>query len=341
MKKSAALLSALMALMFAVVAVVTPTASAAPAFNENPTGTRGHMRPGCIDAKLMYWVQSCWVESKAMGKKIKVQIQPAMRGGTAGLYLLDGMRATDFRNAWMVDPDAHKTFVRDNVTLVMPVGGRSSFYTDWSVRPSTTFNGENVNYAWDTFLSKELPVYLQQNFGVDPNNNGIAGLSMGGSASLAMAAKHPKQFKLASSFSGYLHTTVPGMWSMIGLAQLEVGGYKITDMWGNPNSEKARADDPWFQAERLRGKDIYISSATGIPGNHDQPKDLQQQFNTFNGTVLEGLSRASARDFQLRLATLGIPAQFSLPDQGIHSWYYWTEELHKARPFFLKSLNAR
>lgn len=329
-----------MAIVLALMAALAPAASAAP-FNENPVGNRHKLRAGCAWSAAKYWVQRCDVYSQTMKRKIRVQVQPAMRGGNAGLYLLDGMRATNIQNAWAVDAKAHQKFVRDNITLVMPVGGPSSFYTDWNVRPARTNTGHTFNYGWDTFLSQELPGYLQRQFGVDPSNNGIAGLSMGGSAAMAMTAKHPNQFKLASSFSGYLHTTAPGMWSMIGLAQLEAGGYGITDMWGGPQSEKAKADDPWIQAEKLRGKKLYISSAPGLPGKYDHPRDLQQHWNTFNGMALEGLARASAADFQTRLDSLGIPARYSYPNRGIHSWPYWSDELRKARPYFLNSLNAR
>ncbi len=56
------------------------------------------------------------------------------------------MRARDDRNAWSFETNAFEQFALDNVTLVMPVGGQSSFYTDWYA-PSN-FNGQKITYKW-------------------------------------------------------------------------------------------------------------------------------------------------------------------------------------------------
>ena len=61
-----------------------------------------------------------WVPS-SMGN-IKVQVQWAARGGNAALYLLDGLRAQNDRNAWSFETNALDQYRNDNITLVMPVG---------------------------------------------------------------------------------------------------------------------------------------------------------------------------------------------------------------------------
>ena len=61
----------------------------------------------------------------------------------------------------------------------MPVGGQSSFYTDW-YQPSQG-NGQDYTYKWETFLTQELPAYLEANHGVSQNGNAVVGLSMAGS----------------------------------------------------------------------------------------------------------------------------------------------------------------
>ena len=138
---------------------------------------------------------------------IKVQVQWAKRGGGAALYLLDGMMARNDWNAWSHTSadgqggNAMPEFANDNISLIMPVGGESSFYTDW-YSPSN-FNGQQVTYKWETFLSQELPNYLAR-YGVSPTDDGIVGLSMGGSAALAMAAYHRNQFRFAATFSGLM-----------------------------------------------------------------------------------------------------------------------------------------
>src|SRR5574340_932757 len=279
--------------------------------------------------------EDVWVPS-SMGP-IKVQIQWAARGGNAALYLLDGLRARDDRNAWSFETNALDQFRNDNVTLVMPVGGQSSFYTDWYA-PSN-LNGQDVTYKWETFLTRDLPNYVQTR-GVSRNNNGVLGLSMGGSAALTLAAYHRDQFKCASSLSGYLNLSAPGMRTAIRAAMLDAGGYNVDDMWGPPWSQGWTRNDPFMFAPKLKGLPMYISAASGLPGAHDNPEDLTGVYNTTNAMGLEALALANTRAFQIRLATLGIPARFDFPATGTHSWGYWSDELFKARGQILDSLNA-
>ena len=134
-----------------------------------------------------------------------------------GVYLLDGLRAQDDYNGWDINTPAFEWFYQSGLSTIMPVGGQSSWYTDWK-RPD---NGKY--YQWETFLTSELPGYLQQHFGVAPNNNSILGLSMGGTAAINLAALHPNQFRQVLSFSGYLATTIPGGQTALRAALLDGG----------------------------------------------------------------------------------------------------------------------
>ncbi|MCL2533667.1 MAG: esterase family protein [Nocardiaceae bacterium] len=268
---------------------------------------------------------------------IKVQIQWAARGGNAALYLLDGLRARDDRNAWSFETNALDQYRNDNITLVMPVGGQSSFYSDWYA-PSN-LNGQKITYKWETFLTKELPAYLETR-GVAPDNNGILGLSMGGSAALTLAAYHRDQFKFAGSLSGYLNISAPGMREAIRVAMLDAGRYNVDSMWGPPWSPAWLRNDPFVFAPKLEGLSMYISAASGLPGQYDHPKKGIDYYNTANAMGLEALSLINTRAFQVRLATLKIPATYSFPANGTHSWAYWSAELFKARGQILDTLNA-
>lgn len=274
--------------------------------------------------------------NSAMGP-IKVQIQWAARGGNAALYLLDGLRARDDRNAWSFETNALDQFRNDNITLVMPVGGESSFYSDWYA-PSN-FNGQKVTYKWETFLTQDLPAYLETR-GVSRSNNAVTGLSMGGSAALTLAAYHPDQFKHAGSFSGYLNISAPGMREAIRIAMLDAGGFNVDSMWGPPWSPAWLRNDPFVFAPQLRGLSLYISSGNGLMGEFDRPVGSVGSFNTSNAMGLEALALANTRAFQLRLNSLGIPATFDFTTTGTHSWAYWSEELWKSRPQILDTLRA-
>ena len=69
--------------------------------------------------------------------------------------LLDGLRAQDDFNGWDINTPAFEWFYHSGVSVVMPVGGESSFYTDW-YSPSS-FNKQAYTYKWETFLTQELP----------------------------------------------------------------------------------------------------------------------------------------------------------------------------------------
>ena len=182
-----ALSSALRTRVVAVVAAIAlalglvVTAGPQEASAANRDWLRGDATGACEWDPVNYWVQRCDVWSDSMGRNIPVQIQPAARGGNAGLYLLDGLRATDYTNAWLSDVNAAQTYVDSNITLVMPVGGKSSFYADWRAPATYDFNNPVV-YKWETFLTEELPgsiiiagsgaigvefAYVLKNFGVD------------------------------------------------------------------------------------------------------------------------------------------------------------------------------
>ena len=318
---------------------------AAPAFrpaggNEDPRGNRGVLRPGCwYDEQARSWVQFCNVWSPSMNRDIKVQVQPARFNGNAGLYLLDGLRARDDWNAWTRDAQAHRIFLQDNITLVMPVGGQVSFYSDWD-RP-INLGGNLLEYKWETFLTRELPVYLERHFGVSRTNNAIAGLSMGGSAAATLAAKHPTQFKQVSVFSGYMNPTAPGMYTMIPLAMFDECRCDPFAMWGLPGSPRWGEHDPLLNADRLRNIPMYVTAGSAIPGQYDQPSSLQAVFNTFNGIILEGLSRGSTLAFQNTMNAAPNKATFNYRTTGIHGWGYWNDDLIAARSAqILPEMNA-
>ncbi|MEU7221265.1 alpha/beta hydrolase family protein [Nocardia iowensis] len=267
---------------------------------------------------------------------IKVQVQWASRGGNAALYLLDGLRARDDRNAWSFETNALQQFANDNITLVMPVGGQSSFYTDWYA-PSNT-NGQKTTYKWETFLTKELPAFLE-GYGVSRTNNAVAGLSMGGSGALALAAYHRDQFKFAASYSGYLNISAPGMREAIRIAMLDAGKFNVDSM-AAPWSPAWLRMDPFVFAPQLKGLPMYISAASGLPGQYDAPNSAIGVFNTGNAMALEALSLVNTRAFQARLASLGIPARFDFPAVGTHSWKYWEGQLFASRNQILDATGA-
>ncbi len=99
-------------------------------------------------------VEYLQVPSAGMGRDIKVQFQSGGANSPA-LYLLDGMRAQDDFNGWDINTPAFEWYYQSGISVVMPVGGQSSFYSDW-YKPACGKAG-CTTYKWETFLTSELP----------------------------------------------------------------------------------------------------------------------------------------------------------------------------------------
>ena len=96
------------------------------------------------------------VPSPSMGRDIKIQFQKGT--GSHAVYLLDGLRARDDFNGWDLETQAFEWFFDTPLSVIMPVGGQSSFYTDWYA-PACGKAGCQT-YKWETFLTSELPQWL-------------------------------------------------------------------------------------------------------------------------------------------------------------------------------------
>lgn len=311
---------------FGLATVVAPTAAA------DDRATLGHR---CGWAAYKHWVQNCWMYSPAMGQDIQFQIKRS--NSNASIYMLDGLRARDDWNAWTYLGHAPGMFAEDDVNVVMPVGGASQFYADW-IGP---FNGTTTpqNPMWETFLTRELPGHLDTHFGISPSNNALVGLSMGGTAAINLASRHRNQFRQATSLSGYLNTTAPGMYMALQFAMNEGSpGANIWDMWGHPLHPTRFANDPLLNAPRLGGMPVHISAAAGVPGPRDN--FLADPLGGIAGIGLEWASRGSTATFELAARASGANVSVSYPTTGVHNWTLWTPELQKARPQILDALNV-
>ncbi|WP_254189823.1 esterase family protein [Nocardia sp. NBC_01377] len=273
-----------------------------------------------------------WVDS-SMGP-IKSRIFRAADGNTRRVvYALDGLRARNDLSGWEVDTEVSRVLTDWNINVVMPVGGQSSFYSDW-VAPSNT-NGQRTTYAWETFLTQDLRWALRDRLGLNPNGNGVFGLSMGGSAALALAAYHPEQFRYAGSYSGYLNISAPGMREGLRLALLDAGGFNIDAMWGPPWDPRWLRNDPFMFAPLLRqnGTRLWIATGNGVNGPRDVIRAPMDVFHLGNSMALETIALANTRAFQARVDSIGgLNAVFDYTPVGVHGWRYWEDQVYKMLP---------
>lgn len=226
---------------------------------------------GTASAEPYSRLREHWVDAPGGGVgQIKVRMWLANNGSNKALYLLDGLRATNDVSGW--EHETNAAWLSDHgITVVEPVGGQSSFYTDWYA-PSNT-NGQPYTYKWESFLTQNLPDFLANNYGISRTSNAIAGLSMGGNAALILAAYHRDQFTFAGSMSGgYLNLSAPGMREAIRLAMLDSGGYNSDCMWGGPPWDPAwLRNDPFVAAPLLRG---FRCGSRQVPASPDRTISL-------------------------------------------------------------------
>ena len=291
------------------------------------------------------------VYSTAMGRNIRVQFQgtggaPAPTSDTGdvpaasgkAVYLLDGLRAQDDYSGWDINTAAFEWFYQSGVAVVMPVGGQSSFYTDW-YSPSS-FNNQPYTYKWETFLTNELPAWLAANKQVSPTGNGVVGLSMSGGAALILSAYHPAQFRYAASLSGFLNPSTTFMKQAIRVAMLDAGGFNVDNMWGPPWDPAWKRNDPVEQAARIaaNGTRLWIYCAPGGGTPLDENADPGQ---SFNANSLESMAIGSNKRFQDRYTAVGgRNATFQFPTSGNHSWGYWGAQLQALKPDLIATLNG-
>jgi diacylglycerol O-acyltransferase/trehalose O-mycolyltransferase len=275
-------------------------------------------------------VETLMVPSAAMGRDIPVKFQA---GGSKAVYLLDGLRARDDNSGWDIETPAFENYYQSGLSVVMPVGGMSSFYTDWQA--PAVGNGGTYNYQWETFLTSELPAYLSANKGISPSGNAVVGLSMSGSAALILATYHPGQFRYAGSLSGFLNLS-NGIWpTLVGFAMRDAGGFDATAMWGPGGGPAWQRNDPTVNVGRLvgNGTRIWVYCGNGTPGDlggADVP-----------GQVLEGITLDSNKNFQAQYqAAGGSNGTFVFPPNGTHGWGYWGSQLNAMKSDIQRTLGV-
>lgn len=280
-------------------------------------------------------IEIVYVPSPAMNRNIRVEFQG---GGPHAVYLLDGLRAEEETNGWDINTAAFEWYYQSGLSVVMPVGGQSSFYSDW-YRPATGQAG-TVTYKWETFLTRELPMWLAVNKGVEPLGNAIVGLSMSGGSALTLAIWHPTQFIFAASLSGFLNPSI-GLWPiLINVAMRDAGGYSATDMWGPRGDPAWKRNDPMVNIPRLvaNGTAIWIYCGTGAPSDLDPDPSI---LASFTAGYLENVTLDTTKEFQRKyIAAGGRNAVFNFPPAGTHSWGYWGAQLQAMKADMQRVLRA-
>ncbi|MCS3781537.1 alpha/beta hydrolase [Tsukamurella ocularis] len=237
------------------------------------------------------------------------------------VVLLDGLRATWDVSGW--ERDSNVAFLsQKGINVVTPVGGTSSWYTDWQ-GPSST-NRQAYRYTWASFLKNSLPQYIRS-LGFSDNVS-LVGLSMSGSAAIINTLESNGYYKRAASLSGLNNISAPGVPIAVGIASLDSGGYNAgLDMWGGPFDSRWAKNDPTVQVNRLKNIPLWISAGNGVFGKYTPnpgPADVIQ------GVPLEWLALSQSRSFQGAAQRAGLnKVHYDFPAAGTHTWGYWQDQV--------------
>ena len=310
----------------------TPVETEYPQVEGLPDGVKINRVEYLSNRHLMVYIQSAAMPDHE--QKVQIQLardwysQPEKK--FPEVWALDGLRARDDESGWTIETNILNQYADRNVNLIMPVGGESSFYSDWQ-QPDA-----GKHYKWETFLTKELVPILDHEYRSN-QKRAVTGLSMGGTAAINLAERNPQLFDFVGSFSGYLDTTTRGMPQAIMAAQRDAGGYDARKMWGEPGSQDWIDHDPKLGIEDLKDMQVYVSAGNGKDDYGEEGSVSTGQAN-LAGMGLEVISRMSTQTFVDYAKRANVEPVVQFRPSGVHSWPFWQFEMQNAWPYIADAL---
>jgi S-formylglutathione hydrolase FrmB len=236
-------------------------------------------------------------------------------------YLLNGADGGEDNKGWFGLTDIPGFFGNKKVNVVSPIGGKSSFYTDWIADDPTL--GRN---KWQTYLTQELPSLMDREL----NSNGlnaIGGLSMSGGSAIDLAIQAPGLYRAVGSYSGCPATSQGKQYTQTVLTVLGGGG-NAANMWGPEGSPQWVAHDPSLNAAKLKGVAVYAAASAGGVGAVDNlPPDFP---NPVGGLLVEGITLDCTQQFVDAAKAAGVPVTFIVRPEGAHTWGLFDSEMRES-----------
>ncbi len=153
---------------------------------------------------IAQYVDTVSIYSNKMRKAIPcVVIKPAQYNSDKlkypVVYLLHGY-AGNYSNWIKKVPELTEYATTMQLLIVCPDGGFGSWYLDSPI---------DTTYQYQTFVSKELPNYIDAHYSTKANANSraLTGLSMGGHGGIYVGLQYPHTFGAIGSMSGALDIT--------------------------------------------------------------------------------------------------------------------------------------
>ena len=270
---------------------------------------------------------SAEVFSAAMSRVVTVNVLLGPTGDRPRptVYALDGISAgttSGFTESdWLGQTDIERFMSGKQTTVVFPVGGPASYYTDW--RRDDPVLGR---MRWETFLTRELPPLIDRRFHGN-GTNALLGLSMGATAASVLQMRHPHLYSGGAYFSGCPDLGVPTA-QQATMATIATRLGDPENMWGPPGSPAWLDHDPSAHPEAFAGKPVYVAVGDG---NYDLSLGIRALADPA-GVVIERAANYCTRLFQSAIEGAGVTSVSFHYGLGVHAWGYWERDLHQAWP---------
>lgn len=294
----------LTAIAAAAAVGVTASVVGAPSAAANPEGCSPFGDTTAVE---------CSVYSPSMDREIDVVVRPSQNEGNPRVaQFIDGADSTD-TNAWTTAGGALEALEGEDATLVFPAMDPWSWVQDWDGEPAAQF---------ETFMSQELPDYLEQAFGV-PNGGrgttGVTGLSSGAYGAMNLASKHPEMYSSVYALSGLYDPGMPVQRAVID------GTSTLNSEYGQSPwaDEGSRAENnPTLNIDNLT-MPVIVSASTGIT-NFAGDLGPDPVATVVRGGPFEAGSMVMTAEFQAQAALAGRDnIEFSYDIIGAHAWDTW------------------
>ena len=277
------------------------------------------------------------VSTAALGRAVHVRVLVPSNYDQTGdrlpvLYLFHGTsgRASD----WVEQGNAELATASLHLIVVMPDAGfdgnGGGWFTNW-VDTKTALGPSR----WETFHIDQLIPWVDANLRTIPARDGraIAGLSQGGFGSMTYAARHPDLFVSAASFSGapdidYDPAVAAGASGVIDATAVGLDGVEPDAMFGSRATDEInwQGHDPADLVDNLRNVDLWLFTATGLPGPYDSSAPNP------GASGIEFATHQSTEGFVQRAQQEGVPFHLVDYTYGTHSWPYWARDLVQYLP---------
>ena len=196
--------------------------------------------------------------------------------------------------------------------VVMPEAGQG-WYADW------WNGGRRGDPGWESYHLRELIPLVERRLPIRRGRrwHAIAGLSMGGEATMYYASQLPGYFGSAAAFSPPLSIQRPE-WP----SGFNTQGQDYNTVFGDVGGFYATGHNPIKLVQNLRWTRLFVGVGDGTPSS---PDDVDNVF----GQVAERELRAHADEFVPAARAAGDSVSY---DQrpGVHDWPYWRQYLKDA-----------